>query len=62
MVICQHQSMKRAVTGQRDTCPLCHLEIIHDGDRWVWLHSITPAKARKYERIYHANRIAGALA
>ena len=48
-MICQHQSIKQKIVGQRADCILCHLEVIFDGSRWGWLYSIDKDKRRKYE-------------
>lgn len=48
-MICQHQSIKKKLVGQRADCILCHIPVIFDGSRWVWLYSIGKDKRRKYE-------------
>lgn len=56
---CSHVFIRRATTGQKDTCSLCGIEFIHDGSKWRWLYDLSPAKRRKLETIYAIDRHTG---
>lgn len=59
-MICAHRSIKQPHTGQTDRCPLCQLDIIFDGKRWVWIFGIDNTKRQKLIRAFDIDRITGA--
>lgn len=60
MAYCEHKTIVRAAKGATSTCLNCGIDIIHNGEKWVWLMGMDKTKAAKLRKIYTVDRMTGA--